>query len=111
MSVHVAYGALGLFLFGVLDEGVALDEARPSVEVDVDVLDLAELAELVDDVVFLGLLVDVAHEDDPPLDGLDRSLALVHGLIGPAPADVGGLVARRTLVAPALELRAPLAPP
>ena len=45
-----------------------LEEARSPVKVQLDVLDLAVIGELVDDVVLLGLLVDVRDEEDPALD-------------------------------------------
>jgi len=53
----------------VLDEGIALGEPSASVKVQVDVLNLAVVAELLLDLVLLRFLVDGGDEQDPALDG------------------------------------------
>ena len=45
-----------------------LDETGAPIEVEVQVLDVAKVAEFVVDVVLLRLLVQARDEDDPPLD-------------------------------------------
>lgn len=67
-AVQLLAGCQGLLVGLVLDQGVALKEPCPPVQVEVDVLDLAVLAEPVVDVVLLSLLVDPGHEQDPALD-------------------------------------------
>lgn len=52
----------------VLDQSVSLEETCPPVQIQVDVLDVAELAELLLNVVLLRLLVDVRDEQNPALD-------------------------------------------
>ena len=47
--------------------GGYLDESCASVEVEVQILDVAEVTELVVDVVLLCLLVQSRDEDEPPL--------------------------------------------
>ena len=49
-----------------------LDVAAAAVEVQVQVLNLAVVAELVVDGLLVGLLVHVGHHDDPALDGAHR---------------------------------------
>lgn len=54
-----------------------LDVTASSVEVEVQVLNLAVLAELVLDGLLVGLLVDVGDHYDPALDGADGGGAAV----------------------------------
>lgn len=56
----------------ILDQSVSLEETRSSVQVQVNVLNVSELAELLLDVVLLRLLVNVRDEQDPTLDGWKR---------------------------------------
>jgi len=69
LAVHAPNGRLRFLLLEVLDQRVALHEARAAVEVEVDVFHLAELREFVQHVVLLRLLVDARHKDDPTFDG------------------------------------------
>lgn len=57
----------------ILDQSVSLEETRSSVQVQVNVLNVSELAELLLDVVLLRLLVNVRDEQDPTLDGWKRT--------------------------------------
>ena len=67
-TIHLVDGALRLALVRILDERVALDEARPPVEVEVKVAYVAKVGELVVYVLLLRLLMNPCHEDDPALD-------------------------------------------
>lgn len=67
-TVQRLLGRQRLLVRLVLDQSVALQEARPSVQVQVDVLNVAKLTELLLDVVLLRLLVDVRDEQNPALD-------------------------------------------
>lgn len=58
-----------LFVRLELDESVTLQESGTSVEIQMHVLDVAELAELVMNVLFLRLLVNGGDKQDPSLDG------------------------------------------
>eukprot|EP00967_Tisochrysis_lutea_P125978 scaffold212291_cov29-Tisochrysis_lutea.AAC.1 len=49
-----------------------LDEAGSSIEVQVQVLDLANVAKSIVQVILGRLLVQVGNEDDPTLDGYRR---------------------------------------
>jgi len=48
-----------------------LDVPRPSVQIQVQVLDLAPLAKKLVDVFFAGFLVDVGDYDNPAFDAAD----------------------------------------
>jgi len=49
-----------------------LDIARPPIQVHVQILHLAKLAEQLLQILFARLVVDVGHEDDPAFDAADR---------------------------------------
>lgn len=68
-SVQSLLGSQRLFVGLEFHQRVSLEESRSSVQIQVDVLDVAEFAELLLDVVLLGLLVDVRDEQNPTLDG------------------------------------------
>ena len=63
-------GFLGLVHALVLQESVALDVARPSVDIEDAVLDLTILAERVLQVLFLELLMQAGYYDHVALDTL-----------------------------------------
>lgn len=64
-SIHSFLGSEGLLVRLVLDQSVSLQESGAAVEIHVDVFDVAELAELLLDVIFMGFLVDGGDEQDP----------------------------------------------
>merc|ERR1719331_2879659 len=66
--VHLLDRLLGLPHRAVLNEAVALDEARAAVEVEVQVLDLPVLREGLEHVILLDLLVHIGDNDDVALD-------------------------------------------
>merc|ERR1712223_1011536 len=68
ITIQLLFGCQSLLVGLVLHKGVTLQETCPSVQVQVNVLDLAILGELVMDVVLLSLLVDPRHEKNPSLD-------------------------------------------
>eukprot|EP00315_Gephyrocapsa_oceanica_P015245 CAMPEP_0185364538 /NCGR_PEP_ID=MMETSP1364-20130426/12459_1 /TAXON_ID=38817 /ORGANISM="Gephyrocapsa oceanica, Strain RCC1303" /LENGTH=201 /DNA_ID=CAMNT_0027965035 /DNA_START=94 /DNA_END=697 /DNA_ORIENTATION=- len=74
--VHLIDGALRVLLLLVLHQGVALDETGAPVEVEVQVLDVADVAEGVVQVVLGRLLMQVGHKDNPALDDLAGPLML-----------------------------------
>ena len=67
---------LRLRLLLVLDQGVALYEARAAIEGDVQLLDLAKLGEPVIHILLVDLLVETRDKDDPALDRLGGSRAV-----------------------------------
>jgi hypothetical protein len=62
-----------------------LDVAAASVEVQMQVLDLAKVGKLVVQGLLVGLLMHVRHHDDPALDGAHRRRAAMRLHV----ADVG----------------------
>ncbi|CAH0378377.1 unnamed protein product, partial [Pelagomonas calceolata] len=104
--VHRLDRRVGLLPLRVLDQDITLHEARPPIEIDVDVPHVAVLAERVQDVLLLRLLVDVPHEDDPALDALDRARAGGSCAVEGAPAQLGVVAVRAVAVAAALRPQA-----
>merc|ERR1719265_438308 len=80
--IHALDRRVRLRLGLVLDEGVAFDEARAPVQIQVHILDLPELRKSLENVVLLRLLVHAGDNDDPTLDGAGwaASIILVEGL-------------------------------
>ncbi|GMR42159.1 hypothetical protein PMAYCL1PPCAC_12354, partial [Pristionchus mayeri] len=69
LLVHSLDGSDCLFLSLVLHQGVSLQVSRPSVQIQIQILDLSKLGKCIVHVLLSGLLVDVTHEDDPSLNG------------------------------------------
>mmetsp|Transcript_39791 Transcript_39791/g.101760 ORF Transcript_39791/g.101760 Transcript_39791/m.101760 type:complete len:247 (+) Transcript_39791:77-817(+) len=70
LPVHRLDGRLRVLLGLVLHQSVALDEARPAVQVEVQVLDVAKVRKGLVHVLLLGLLVHVGHQHHPSLHRL-----------------------------------------
>jgi len=107
-SVGLVHRRLRLPLVLVLDERVPLDETRASVEVQVQVLDLAVLREVLVEIVLLRLLVHARDEDDPPLrgargTGAGTALGVGEGLV--RAADVQIALVRFLRVTASLRIR------
>merc|ERR1719469_342636 len=68
LAIHTLDCLSCLLLGLILDEGIALDEARPAVKVEVQILDVSKLGEGLVDVVLLRLLMDPRGDDHPPLN-------------------------------------------
>lgn len=67
LPLHFLDGRLSLLESSILDEGVPLGIARLAIHVEMQTLDLSVLGEGIEDVVLLRLLVQVAHDQNPPL--------------------------------------------
>ena len=84
--MHIADGFLGLSQSFIPKESVSLDIPSLSVDIHVAVEDFAKFSELVEKVIFLGLLVEACHAESETFDAFytshcrSCSLALlVHG--------------------------------
>ena len=91
VTVHGLQRVGGLLQRLVLYQAVALDVAGAAVQVEVDALQLAELPERVQDVLLLGLLVDVGDEQDPAFHRPGRPVGApvhLHGLVLDVPLPV-----------------------
>lgn len=66
--VHRFFGGERLLVGLIFDECVALEEAGTTIEIQVNVFDVAKLAELLLDVVLVSLLVNGGDEQDPAFD-------------------------------------------
>merc|ERR1719469_922024 len=67
LAIHT-FDCLGCLLLGlILDEGIALHKARPTVKVEMQILDVSKLGEGLVDIVLLCLLMHPRRDDHPPL--------------------------------------------
>ncbi len=73
--VKLLFGRQRLFVRLELDEGVTFEKTGSTIQVQVEVLDVAVLGELVVNVVLLRLLVNPGDEEDP---AFDRTLRIRH---------------------------------
>ena len=71
-SIHCFFGSECLLVCLVFDQSVAFQETGTSIEVQMNVFDVAKLAELFLYVIFMSLFVNGSDEQNPTLDGYNK---------------------------------------